>query len=118
MLISRRAFLTLAAALGSALGSGPVGFAAAKRKPRILLRSSWQTVNIGDIAHTPGVLALLERHLPAAEVSLWPSHLDNGVEVSLRHREVRRGRAHRSASSCGRRARPSDRIRTRAGASV
>jgi len=25
-----------------------------QRAPRILLRSSWQTVNIGDIAHTPG----------------------------------------------------------------
>ena len=47
--------------------------AADKRKPRIVLRSSWQTVNIGDIAHTPGVLALLEKHLPEAEVRLWPS---------------------------------------------
>ncbi len=41
------------------------------RKKRILLRSSWQTVNIGDIAHTPGVLALLERALPDAEITLW-----------------------------------------------
>ena len=30
-------------------------------------------VNIGDIAHTPGVLALLEKHLPEAEVVLWAS---------------------------------------------
>lgn len=44
-----------------------------KRPPRILLRSSWQVVNIGDIAHTPGVLALLEEHLPDAEVRLWAS---------------------------------------------
>ena len=43
------------------------------RPPRILLRSSWQCVNIGDIAHTPGVLALLEKHLPEAEVILWAS---------------------------------------------
>ncbi len=43
------------------------------RSPRILLRSSWQVVNIGDIAHTPGVLALLERHIPEAEVILWAS---------------------------------------------
>lgn len=41
--------------------------------PRILLRSSWQVVNIGDIAHTPGLLALLERHIPTAEVVLWAS---------------------------------------------
>lgn len=60
--------------------------AAGKRAPRILLRSSWQTVNIGDIAHTPGVLALLEKHFPEAEVRLWPSHVGNGVEEMLRAR--------------------------------
>ena len=47
--------------------------ASQKRPPRILLRSSWQVVNIGDIAHTPGVLALLERYIPEAEVVLWAS---------------------------------------------
>ena len=56
------------------------------RPPRLLLRSSWQTVNIGDIAHTPGVLALLEKHLPEIEVRLWPSRLDHGVEEMLRAR--------------------------------
>jgi polysaccharide pyruvyl transferase WcaK-like protein len=44
-----------------------------RRRPHILLRSSWQVVNIGDVAHTPGMLALLERHLPEAEVRLWAS---------------------------------------------
>lgn len=39
----------------------------------ILLRSSWQVVNIGDIAHTPGVLAILEEHMPDTEVILWAS---------------------------------------------
>ena len=34
-------------------------FAELPRAPRVLLRSSWQVVNIGDIAHTPGVLRLL-----------------------------------------------------------
>jgi polysaccharide pyruvyl transferase WcaK-like protein len=48
--------------------------AAPKRPPRILLRSSWQVVNIGDIAHTPGVLALIEKHIPGAEVVLWASY--------------------------------------------
>ncbi len=38
---------------------------------RILLRSSWQVVNIGDLCHTPGVLALLERYLPNTQVRLW-----------------------------------------------
>jgi hypothetical protein len=76
--ISRRHFLTtsLIAAMGSA--------AAAETRPRrILLRSSWQTVNIGDIAHTPGVLALLEEHLPGVEVRLWPSSVSNGVGEML-----------------------------------
>lgn len=47
--------------------------AAEPRAPRILLRSSWQVVNIGDIAHTPGVLTLLEKHIPGADVKLWAS---------------------------------------------
>jgi hypothetical protein len=66
--MNRRAFLrgTLAATAGFTLG-------AAIRRPRILLRSSWQVVNIGDVAHTPGVLALLEKHIPEAEVILWAS---------------------------------------------
>lgn len=41
------------------------------RPPRLLLVSSWQDINIGDIAHTPGALALLERYLPQAEVTVW-----------------------------------------------
>lgn len=53
------------------------------RQRRIVLRSSWQTVNIGDIAHTPGVLALLEKHLPEVEVRLWPSSVGNGVAEVL-----------------------------------
>lgn len=54
-----------------------------KKAPQILLRSSWQTVNIGDIAHTPGVLALLEKHIPQAGITLWPSNVENGVREML-----------------------------------
>lgn len=57
-----------------------------KLSTKVLLRSSWQTVNIGDIAHTPGMLALLEKHRPDAEVTLWPSSVDRGVEEILRAR--------------------------------
>lgn len=57
-----------------------------KQMPRILLRSSWQTVNIGDIAHTPGVIALLEKYFPEAHVTLWPSSVENGVERILKQR--------------------------------
>lgn len=69
---------------------------------RILLRSSWQTVNIGDIGHTPGMLRLLEQHLPEAEVKLWPSDVKNGVEEMLRQRfpkvEIVRGPEHLRAA--------------------
>jgi len=72
--------------LGLAILGTSTLHAASKRPPRILLRSSWQTVNIGDIAHTPGVLKILETHLPDAEIYLWPSKLNNGVEELLRNR--------------------------------
>ena len=80
--------------LQSAALSGLGGLLAAKvaravtpsPAPRILLRSSWQTVNIGDIAHTPGVLAILERYLPDAHITLWPSNVDNGVAEMLHQR--------------------------------
>ncbi len=74
----------------SQLGLAMLGITAvsarSKRPPRILLRSSWQTVNIGDIAHTPGVLRILETHLTDAEIYLWPSKVNNGVEALLQNR--------------------------------
>ena len=82
--MNRRHFLkaTLAAAALPSFASAQTP----KAKKRILLRSSWQTVNIGDIAHTPGMLHLLETHLPEYEVTLWPSSVDNGVEAMLMKR--------------------------------
>lgn len=59
---------------------------AAPAGPRILIRSSWQTVNIGDIGHSPGVLALIERHLPFARLTLWADSLDRGVRAMLAQR--------------------------------
>lgn len=38
----------------------------------ILLLSSWQSVNIGDVTHTSGILRLLRQHVPDARVILWP----------------------------------------------
>jgi len=40
--------------LAAALRGAPNG-----RRPRIVLRSAWQTINIGDVGHTPGVLRLI-----------------------------------------------------------
>ncbi len=57
-----------------------------QRRPRILLRSSWQVVNIGDIAHTPGVLALLARYVPEADVRLWASPDLSDEVAAMEHR--------------------------------
>ncbi len=85
-LMNRRTFLTHTTAALTGAAFLPNLLAAGKHRPRILLRSSWQTVNIGDIAHTPGVLALLEKYIPEAEVRLWPSSVGDGVEEMLRKR--------------------------------
>lgn len=50
-----------------------------KKKLTILLVSGWQDVNIGDIAHTPGLLHVLETFLPKAKIILWKR--SNGQEV-------------------------------------
>lgn len=85
--MNRRSLIThLGTALAATCISPNFSVAQTSRPRRILLRSSWQTVNIGDIAHTPGVLALLEKHLPEVEVRLWPSKVDNGVEEMLMKR--------------------------------
>src|SRR5690625_3948378 len=42
-----------------------------KENPTILVVSGWQDVNIGDIAHTPGLLNILETFLPKAKIILW-----------------------------------------------
>lgn len=74
--MNRRRFI--ASATAAALVSSLRG-ADAKRTPRILLRSSWQSVNIGDIGHTPGALSLLDKYFPEAEVTLWPRSLGHGA---------------------------------------
>ncbi|MFM9092800.1 MAG: hypothetical protein ACKOUK_13810 [Verrucomicrobiota bacterium] len=53
------------------------------RPPRVLLRSSWQSVNIGDVGHTPGALSLLYRHFPEVEITLWPRDLSLGARELL-----------------------------------
>jgi hypothetical protein len=84
--MNRRTFLAQSAAALAVTTLASNLSSAEKRAPRIVLRSSWQTVNIGDIAHTPGVLHLLEQYLPDAEVRLWPSSVGNGVDAMLAKR--------------------------------
>ncbi len=81
--MKRRTFLSMSALATVGLTLKSALAAEGKQAPKILLRSSWQTVNIGDIAHTPGVLRILKQHLPEAEVTLWPSSIDNGVDKLL-----------------------------------
>jgi polysaccharide pyruvyl transferase WcaK-like protein len=82
--LNRRTFLASAAA--AALVTALRAATPAGRAPRILLRSSWQVVNIGDIAHTPGVLALIEKYLPTAEVRLWASADLSEEVIAMEHR--------------------------------
>jgi len=81
--MNRRQFLAQIVVATSAVAVSKSSFAANTCPPRILLRSSWQTVNIGDIGHTPGVITLLQEYLPSAEITLWPGSVDNGVEEML-----------------------------------
>lgn len=82
---SRRSFL--AASLAGLSCTSPRRPAApVKTVPTILLRSGWQTENIGDIAHTPGLLRLLTQHFPNANLILWSNATDRGVgEMLLRN---------------------------------
>lgn len=91
-MIARRDFLRFAGSVSGAISLTPLArslkaaLPEGKKPSRILLRSSWQTVNIGDIGHSPGVLALLEAHFPSAELFLWPSSVADGVEEMLQKR--------------------------------
>ncbi|MBI5693261.1 MAG: polysaccharide pyruvyl transferase family protein [Verrucomicrobia bacterium] len=85
--VTRRSFLTSVVGAGVAASAFPhLLVAQAKRSgrpPRVLLRGSWQSVNIGDIGHTPGALNLIERHWPEAELTLWPTELGRGAQEFL-----------------------------------
>ncbi|MGC9452540.1 MAG: polysaccharide pyruvyl transferase family protein [Oceanipulchritudo sp.] len=56
------------------------------KEPRILLRTGWATLNIGDIGHTPGTLRLLYERFPRARITVWSNNLNAGIEAMLRRR--------------------------------
>jgi len=78
---NRRHFITsLLAALGGSVD------AVGGRPKTLVLQSAWDTVNIGDIGHTPGTLRVIEEHLPGLKVVLWAMKLDERVTAMLQRR--------------------------------
>lgn len=78
---TRRQFIaSITAALGGSV------YAADGKPKTLLLQSGWDTVNIGDIGHTPGTLRVIEEHLPEVKVVLWAMKLDERVTAMLKTR--------------------------------
>jgi len=72
--LNRRNWLKTTSILGVglALPAGLFSCGDDKSLPKTLLVvSGWQDVNIGDIAHTPGLLNVLQTFLPDTEIILW-----------------------------------------------
>ncbi len=69
--MQRRDFLAAGAAATAARFGGPL-FAGDKKPRNIRLSNGWHCVNIGDIAHAPGMIRLIEQHLPGTTVTFWP----------------------------------------------
>ncbi|WP_097131881.1 polysaccharide pyruvyl transferase family protein [Spirosoma fluviale] len=82
---NRRTFLRQAGLLSASLLISRITRAAGKSDPVILFTSGWQDVNIGDIAHTPGLIALLKKRLPQAKLILWKRSRSAKVETMLNH---------------------------------
>lgn len=104
--MQRRTFFKTVGSLTVLNALSPILHAQTGRPKRILLRSSWQMVNIGDIAHTPGVLAILEHYFPEAEFTLWASseHSDEVKEMEFRRfpqlKKVVKGTISADGSQC------------------
>ena len=50
----------------------------------IMVVSGWQMVNIGDVAHTPGLIHLLRSYLPDVNITLWAQDVDLVKEQILK----------------------------------
>ncbi len=78
---TRRHFISaVTAALGGSV------FAADGKPKTIVLQSAWDTINIGDIGHTPGTLRVIEQHLPEAKVIVWAMKVDERILAMLKAR--------------------------------
>jgi polysaccharide pyruvyl transferase WcaK-like protein len=82
--IQRRSFLKQSGMLTAGLLLGPAILkATGKANPVIFIVSGWQDINIGDIAHTPGLIALLKKQMPGATIVLWKRSASKPVEAML-----------------------------------
>ena len=75
-----------AAGMGMALASALPGcnINGSGASKTIMVVSGWQDVNIGDIAHTPGLLNVLQTFLPDVHIILWEKSASAKVEALLR----------------------------------
>ena len=80
-MLTRRHFI---AAMTTALGGSAIG--SGGRGKTLVLQSGWDTINIGDIGHTPGTLRVLEQHLPEARVVVWLMKTEERISAMLKAR--------------------------------
>lgn len=80
--MKRRKFIRNTGLLAGILAASHFSLAKSAN-PTFLIVSGWQTVNIGDIAHTPGMLSLIYRFFPEAKCILWPKDINLPVEKML-----------------------------------
>ncbi len=85
---TRRHFLKHSSITAFGLALSNVLNATTAGEKHILLRNGWQVENIGDIAHTPGMLQLIKEYMPKAKVTFWPHyHVLPVEEVAMLNRD-------------------------------
>lgn len=80
MTTRRHLISVITAALGGSI------FAADGKPKTLVLQSAWDTINIGDIGHTPGTLRILEQHLPEVKIIVWAMKVDERILAMLKAR--------------------------------
>jgi hypothetical protein len=81
--INRRCFIKNSALIVSAVATSLPSCNVSRRSFTFLVVSGWQTANIGDITHTPGILSLLYGYFPGSKCILWPKNINQAVERML-----------------------------------
>lgn len=81
--MERRKFLGQTGLFAALSAAAPKLFANAAAKREIMIVSGWQSLNIGDIAHTVGLIRVFKRFLPNAKITLWKVKPDPAVESMI-----------------------------------